>query len=211
MQTAEETATRRPAAVYRLWGAEGILLYIGSAYDPEERAKDHKHTTWWPRVTRRTDEWHDSREAAYDAEGRAIAAESPAHNVAGTSVNTGPAERGRIQREACDARWRVALAEIRAGASVEGAQRAGGWAEVEYLEASGIMPKLAAKWRREMEETGGTWNSRNMGLPGVVNGRLTWEMRPSELAAASRAGLLPRSSAMPTAQRWERVQHLLDG
>lgn len=211
MSVANETSGPRRAAVYRLWDAEGNLLYVGSAYNPEERAKAHRRTEWGALVAQRTDEWHDSREAAYDAEGVAIAAEHPAHNVAGTPRHTGPAERGRVQREASDARWRVALAEIRAGASVEEARRAGGWAEVEYLEASGMMPRLAAKWRRQMEQDGGTYNSKNMSLPRAVNGRLTWEMRASELRAAQVAGQVPMDDGFPNADRWARLEQTLDG
>ncbi|MGW3510173.1 hypothetical protein [Streptomyces sp. NPDC000994] len=165
--------------MYRLWAADGTLLYIGSSYTPEERAKAHSHTAWGHLVARRTDEWHPSRWRAYDEEARAIAAEDPTHNVVGTPRHTGPAERGHVQREASEARWSVALAAIRAGASEGEARNAGGWAEVEYLEASGLMPGLAAKWRHAMEH-GGTYNSRNMSLPRAVNGRLTWEMSMGE-------------------------------
>ncbi|MER6982341.1 GIY-YIG nuclease family protein [Streptomyces carpinensis] len=208
MQKTEATPSR-PAAVYRLWAEDGTLLYIGSAYNPEERAKAHRRTEWGPLVARRTDEWHCSREVAYEAEADAIAAEDPRHNVAGTPRHTGPAERGRVQREASDARWRVALAAIRAGASAEEARRAGGWAEVEYLEASGLMQGLAAKWRRQMEEQGGTYNSKNMSLPAAVNGRLTWEMRASEVHAARAGGQLGWTPTFPNIDRWERLQPTL--
>lgn len=204
--TTETTRGRTPsrdeerrAAVYRLYDADDSLLYVGSAYDPAERAKAHERTDWWPLVARREDEWHDSREAAYDAELRAIAKGAPAHNVVGTPRHTGPAERGRIQRGGADARWRVAVAAIRRGESEEQARLAGGWAEVEYLEASGTLPRLAAKYRREMVESGGTHDSLIMSLPGCYNGRLTWEMRPGELRRALGAGV--RGSAYPPPQR----------
>jgi hypothetical protein len=101
-----------------LFTADDTLLYVGSAYDPEERAKAHRRREWWPLVARRTDEWHDwheCREDAYDAERRAIVEEDPAHNVAGTPRHAGPAERGKIQREAADARWRVAIGAVKTG------------------------------------------------------------------------------------------------
>ncbi|MFV5995399.1 GIY-YIG nuclease family protein [Streptomyces sp. NPDC056231] len=202
-RTAQQTSNEvRPAAVYRLFAKDGTLLYVGSAYDPEERARAHQRKDWWPLVARRTDEWHDTREDADNAESRVIVEEDPAHNVAGTPRNTGPAERGKIQREASDARWRVAIAAVRAGASVTQARCAGGWAEVEYLEASGVLPKMAAKYPREMVEEGGTYNSRNMSLPGYCRGRLTWEMRPRELRAAGAAGVL--GNAYPPPQRTGR-------
>ncbi|MGW2074933.1 GIY-YIG nuclease family protein [Streptomyces sp. NPDC001953] len=211
MSVANMQEDQRPAAVYRLWDRDGNLLYIGSSYNPEERAKAHHRAEWGPLIARRTDEWRDSREDAYDAEGRAIAAENPAHNVAGTPRHTGPAERGRVQREASEARWRAAIAAIRAGTPVTEARRAGGWAEVEYLEASGLLPSLAAKWRREMEEYGGTYNSNNMSLPAAVNGRLTWEMRPSEPRVLHAAGQLPGSDGYPNSDRWARLERILGG
>ncbi|MFJ8006123.1 hypothetical protein [Streptomyces fagopyri] len=81
-QTEDENA--RPAAVYRLYDDAGTLLYIGSAYDPETRAAQHKDKPWWPDIARRTDEWHPSRHVAYTEETKAIAADKPLHNTAGT-------------------------------------------------------------------------------------------------------------------------------
>lgn len=193
MSVAKTATQERPGAVYRLWAADGTLLYIGSSYTPEERAKAHCRAEWGHLIARRTDEWHPTREHAYAAEGRAIKAEGPAHNTVGTPRHTGPAERGAVRREAARARWRVAIAAIRAGASEEEARRAGGWAEVEYLEASGILPGMAAKWRHDMEHEGGTEYSRRMSLPRAVNGRLTSEMSMAELHAARKDGLLPDS------------------
>ncbi|MGW1525411.1 GIY-YIG nuclease family protein [Streptomyces sp. NPDC002159] len=74
----------RRAAVYRLFDAAGELLYIGSAYDPEERCKEHHSKAWWPQVASRTEEWRRSRLDAYAWEMKAIANEGPLHNVMGT-------------------------------------------------------------------------------------------------------------------------------
>lgn len=76
-KTAEE---QRPAAVYRLYDTEGTLLYIGSAYDPEDRCKAHHNKEWWPQVARRTEEWHEDRFTAYRVETDAIRAERPTRN-----------------------------------------------------------------------------------------------------------------------------------
>lgn len=84
MIVANTTAQERPAAVYRLFDEARTLLYIGSAYDPEERCKDHRGQPWWSDVVRRTDELHPSRQDAYLAEMEAIARERPRHNVNGT-------------------------------------------------------------------------------------------------------------------------------
>ncbi|WP_327376219.1 hypothetical protein OG393_21070 [Streptomyces sp. NBC_01216] len=97
-QTQQAAKSDRPAAVYRYWSDSGELLYVGSAYDPSERAKTHKSKEWWASVARRTDEWHDNRQAAYAAETEAIAAESPAANkISGPGTVALPAPKVRSQ------------------------------------------------------------------------------------------------------------------
>ncbi|MGY3199788.1 hypothetical protein [Streptomyces sp. TE5632] len=86
MSVANRSTEERPAAVYRLWAADGTLLYVGSAYDPEERCKRHRDKPWWPLVARRTDDWRPSRAHAYHAEMAAIEDEAPAHNVMGSAA-----------------------------------------------------------------------------------------------------------------------------
>jgi DNA-directed RNA polymerase specialized sigma24 family protein len=87
----------RRAAVYRLYDAEGVLLYIGSAYDPKGRAKAHRAKPWWPLVARREDEWHPSREAAYVAETEAIRAVHPQGNkISGPGAVAAPAPKPRV-------------------------------------------------------------------------------------------------------------------
>lgn len=72
-------------AVYRLYNEADRLLYVGVAYDPEARWKNHANfSLWWPDVSRRDVEWHDNREAAECAERRAILTEGPLHNIAHT-------------------------------------------------------------------------------------------------------------------------------
>ncbi|PWI16031.1 hypothetical protein DI272_19045 [Streptomyces sp. Act143] len=83
----------RPAAVYRLWAADEVLLYIGSSYDPDRRCVRHQSTPWWSRVVRRTDEWHSTRSDAFAAEYLAIWREDPACNVWGTRAYAGQAPR----------------------------------------------------------------------------------------------------------------------
>jgi hypothetical protein len=61
---------------------------------------------------------------------------------------------------------------------------------------------MAAKYRREREQEGGTYNSRNMSLPGFHKGRLAWEVRPGELRQAYAAGV--DGYAYPPAQRMGR-------
>jgi hypothetical protein len=88
----QQTTDSRRAAVYRLYDAEGTLLYIGSAYNPKERAKKHRDKPWWPQVSRQEDEWHPSREAAYVAETAAIEAAQPLGNkISGPGAVAAPA------------------------------------------------------------------------------------------------------------------------
>lgn len=97
--TTPETTSRK-AAVYRLYDADETLLYIGSAYDPDEREAAHRHTEWGQRIARRADEWHGSRKLAYEFEAEAIRAESPLHLASGQGA--------RSFRAGVNARFRVA-------------------------------------------------------------------------------------------------------
>lgn len=75
-------AQREPTALYRLYGADKTLLYIGVSDDPERRFKQHRDTKpWWPQVAQKTIEWHPSRDRALAEEATAIKAETPVHNI----------------------------------------------------------------------------------------------------------------------------------
>jgi len=77
--------TRR-TALYRFFDIEGQLLYVGVAFNPEERWKDHAtFKPWWPLVAEKKVQWFDSRTEALASETQAIRSERPLHNVAGTS------------------------------------------------------------------------------------------------------------------------------
>ncbi|MDX3298685.1 GIY-YIG nuclease family protein [Streptomyces scabiei] len=71
----------RPTAVYRLYDAAGQLLYVGSAFDPTRRLRQHAaQKSWWPEVdpTRTLIEWHGEEDAA-KVEHTAARTERPAH------------------------------------------------------------------------------------------------------------------------------------
>ena len=74
-----------PTAVYRFYGIDDRLLYVGIAHDPSKRWKAHSRTKWWARVGRKTVEWYPNRAEAEREERRAIAAEHPLLNTAGSS------------------------------------------------------------------------------------------------------------------------------
>ncbi|MBQ1118538.1 GntR family transcriptional regulator [Streptomyces sp. C3-3] len=68
-------------ALYRLYNADDVLLYVGIASDPERRWKQHEEfKPWWPEVAKKTVEWLESRNAALTAETQAIRTELPRHN-----------------------------------------------------------------------------------------------------------------------------------
>lgn len=71
-------------AVYRLYDANGTLLYIGSSSNPKYRYSEHSRSPlkpWWPEVARREETWYDNRSDAQKAEAMAIKTEQPLHNI----------------------------------------------------------------------------------------------------------------------------------
>ena len=84
----------KPTALYRLFGKEDRLLYVGIAVNPEKRLASHRTSKpWWPEVTRHTIDWLDDWESALKREAEAIHAERPVHNIIhrpyGTAEQTG--------------------------------------------------------------------------------------------------------------------------
>lgn len=62
------TATAKRTALYRLYDANGVLLYIGISGDPKRRFRQHARTKhWWPEVVRKEEVWFDTRREAEDA------------------------------------------------------------------------------------------------------------------------------------------------
>jgi len=147
------------AAVYRLRDADGYLLYIGSAYDPDHRCKAHRDKPWWPDVASRTDEWHESRGYAYAAELDAILAEEPLHNRAGSRWWSYPITaatlrrdeesraRGRVQSEAYRLQRQVREEAAEAGFSISDAWRLSKLSFVDFLDASGLFASWVTRLR----------------------------------------------------------------
>ena len=68
--------------LYRLYAADGQLLYVGIADDPLSRLKQHrKDKPWWGFVANTAFQAFETREAALNAEAKAIRSERPSHNV----------------------------------------------------------------------------------------------------------------------------------
>lgn len=81
------TQTER-TALYRLYAADGALLYIGITQDLDERWRQHSsRKEWWPQVARRAVSWCVSRSEALRLEAEAIKAEHPLHNVVHTPMH----------------------------------------------------------------------------------------------------------------------------
>jgi predicted GIY-YIG superfamily endonuclease len=69
-------------ALYRLYSADGVLLYVGIADNVLNRLKQHsKDKPWWPHVATTTHQTFPARADAEAAEKRAIRTERPVHNV----------------------------------------------------------------------------------------------------------------------------------
>jgi DNA-binding transcriptional regulator YhcF (GntR family) len=80
---AQAPDTDRSTTLYRYFDAKGELLYIGIAYDVDERKKGHARTasdSWYPLIAKRDVQFFPTRAEAEDAEARAIRAEKPRYN-----------------------------------------------------------------------------------------------------------------------------------
>lgn len=159
--SAPMTATgSRRAAVYRLYDADDVLLYIGSAYDPEHRCKRHRAQPWWPEVARRTEEWFANRSVAYREESKAIRKGDSKYNAMGSPGYCAPRteatrrrdednrERGRVQSASWRVRRRVVKQRRAEGASIYEAAEAGNRARFAYIEASGLFPDWIERRRK---------------------------------------------------------------
>jgi hypothetical protein len=79
------------SGVYRFYGADDELLYIGCSRNVSERIRVHMaNQPWAGDIVRHTIDWYPSRAEAYVAEQQAILAESPRYNKARWSSPDGP-------------------------------------------------------------------------------------------------------------------------
>lgn len=115
--TLSEATVNASTTVYRLFDAGGRLLYVGASRRPQERIREHRHRSWWPRVAKTTLTEYPDRAAALNAETVAIVEELPAYNVLGRpGAEWGSARSGlRIHGFPVDL-----LAEARAEAAIDG-------------------------------------------------------------------------------------------
>lgn len=75
--------------LYRFYGSEGQLLYVGITDSPHTRWATHARKNaegWWADVCVVHSEWYPSRAKAEAAEKQAIRREGPLHNVSHSTV-----------------------------------------------------------------------------------------------------------------------------
>ncbi|MFD0053017.1 GIY-YIG nuclease family protein [Streptomyces sp. NPDC127168] len=73
--------TNGRSAVYRIFGDDQRLLYIGSSERPRQRWHEHRNRTdWWPQARAYSLTWLASRDSAFKAEQKAIVTERPVFN-----------------------------------------------------------------------------------------------------------------------------------
>jgi len=74
---------RQATALYRFWGSDGALLYVGISNHPDLRWAQHAaDKPWWGQVTRKeVVGWYSTRGKAERAEMLAIRSERPRYNV----------------------------------------------------------------------------------------------------------------------------------
>lgn len=73
-------------ALYRHYDDRGVLLYVGIAHNPNDRAESHRRSSRWAKFSvEMSVEWLDTRPDALAAESSAIHAERPVFNVSGSS------------------------------------------------------------------------------------------------------------------------------
>ena len=80
-----------PHALYRFFGADDTLLYIGITCDPGSRWTKHaEERPWWCEVSRVTLETFDTRDAVLAAEAAAIRTERPRYNQQHNGTRVAP-------------------------------------------------------------------------------------------------------------------------
>lgn len=87
-----EPANER-TALYRLFDADDVLLYVGISKHFGRRWQEHESSQpWWHEVDHQTVHWYPTREAAAAAEVEAIKAENPKYNIAHAAHASGQTE-----------------------------------------------------------------------------------------------------------------------
>lgn len=95
--------TERETWLYRIFGRERVLLYVGIGYEPVRRWVRHARRSWWDEMCEITVERFPTRAEAARAEERAVRLERPIHNVIYAVPSPDPlAIGGRLRELRCD-------------------------------------------------------------------------------------------------------------
>ncbi|WP_435606669.1 GIY-YIG nuclease family protein [Streptomyces ardesiacus] len=79
-----------PTALYRLYDANDVLLYLGITFSPQARWEQHRNEKhWFHQVARKAVEWYPTRSEALAAEEKATALEKPLHDSSWRKTNDG--------------------------------------------------------------------------------------------------------------------------
>ncbi|WP_329376101.1 hypothetical protein [Streptomyces sp. NBC_01483] len=90
MLTRKEHLADLRTAVYRFFGANGELLYLGITHDLQERWGTHERIQpWWLDVSRREFTWYDTRAEAEEIEATATAVQKPRYDRSGQRTTGG--------------------------------------------------------------------------------------------------------------------------
>lgn len=82
-----DTNSPERTTLYRLYDANGQLLYVGVTGNPRKRFGDHRRNKdWWGDVSTRSLEWFDTEAQALEMEIRAITTEAPKYNLRSTDA-----------------------------------------------------------------------------------------------------------------------------
>lgn len=105
-----EMEGHEPTALYRLYGADDALLYIGISAHPRSRLVQHqRQKSWWDEVRRHEVLWLSSRADAFAAETAEITLEGPKYNSVGTARHAEKCRAGYLAYRARVARRRPHL------------------------------------------------------------------------------------------------------
>jgi hypothetical protein len=87
----------RPAAVYFVHDATGLIVYIGVAFDPLVRIRFHLNTAAWAaEIDTWSADWYSTRQDAERVEATLIETHEPIYNVRGTALHREVSLRYRI-------------------------------------------------------------------------------------------------------------------
>lgn len=152
----------RRTALYRFFDSEERLLYVGVAFDPDARWKEHaKSKPWWPDVKRKVIEWRETRTDALIAEADTIRTERPLYNVKDSNVPrmAGPRPHGTPRLKPRGWKDRVVRVSNEDWSAYQEACDEKGISRSDDLRM--YIKREVAAWRKRQRDTGAAENVAN--------------------------------------------------